>query len=98
MEFWIEAVSMFLSSMFFWCVVFEVKASLASVVVPINHYVLVDEHRFLSISIVDVLSYEQNEYDAGIDEYRIIPRIVSHIAVYRFLRRRVSYKKFPSSD
>lgn len=59
MEFWIEAVSMFLSSMFFfWYVVFEVKVSLASVVVLINHYVLVDEHRFLSISIVNVLSYE----------------------------------------
>lgn len=58
MEFWIEAVSMFLSSMFFWCVVFEVKVSLASVVVLTNRYVLVDEHRFLSISIVNVSSYE----------------------------------------
>lgn len=59
MEFWIEAVSMFLSSMFFWYVVFEVKASLASLVVLINHYALVDEHRFLSISIANVLlSYE----------------------------------------
>lgn len=48
MEFWIEAVSMFLSSMFFWYVVFEVKVSLASVVVVINHYVLVDEHLSLS--------------------------------------------------
>lgn len=47
MEFWIEVVSMFLSSMFFWYVVFEVKASLASLVVLIHHYVLVDEHRFL---------------------------------------------------
>lgn len=43
MEFWIEAVSTFLSSMFFWYAVFDVETNLTDIDAFVN------EHRFLSL-------------------------------------------------